>query len=362
MIPEMTELQRSYQVPGKAVTEYPIPHQATLQPLLTSVETHSNGNKKGGLIPYPVQTLQSNANNLVSPVLLQGETMSTGHMHRSQIVIEKSQKSFYHKLPLPRSVSTMGSGESRSSDARVMTLFEHYKDPNDDSILSEGIERLCQDLQLRPDEFKVLVLAWKLNAEQMCRFSRNEFALGLKHMKVDSIKGIQSRLPEIVSELERDNELYKDLYRFTFKFGLDVCTGQRILPAETAIVLWRLVFTICEPPILSRWLRYLEQHPHVRGIPKDTWHMFLNFCDTVGEDLSSYDDTEAWPSLFDDFVEFENDQMNQNISKNETIKISDWPRIEKKFICTYRSFAKQLYCLINFMHILWVYIGFIAVV
>lgn len=318
----MTELQRSYQVPGKAATEYPLPHQGTLQPLLTSVETHSNGNKKGGLVSYPGHLpVQSNANNLLSPML--GDTMSTAQTHRSQIVIEKSQKSFYHKLPLPRSVSTMGSGESRSSDARVMTLFEHYKDPNDDSILSEGIERLCQDLQLCPDEFKVLVLAWKLNAEQMCRFSRNEFAQGLKLMKVDSIKGIQSRLPEIVSELERDNELYKDLYRFTFKFGLDVCTGQRILPAEVAIVLWRLVFTICEPPILSRWLRYLEQHPHVRGIPKDTWHMFLNFCDTVGEDLSSYDDTEAWPSLFDDFVEFENDQMNQNISKNETIKISD---------------------------------------
>ena len=42
--------------------------------------------------------------------------------------------------------------------------------------------------------------------------------------------------------------------------------------------------------------------------------MFLNFVQTVGSDLSQYDDTEAWPSLFDDFVEFENDQLNQNSS------------------------------------------------
>ena len=42
--------------------------------------------------------------------------------------------------------------------------------------------------------------------------------------------------------------------------------------------------------------------------------MFLNFVTTVGSDLTLYDDMEAWPSLFDDFVEFENDQLNQNSS------------------------------------------------
>ena len=40
--------------------------------------------------------------------------------------------------------------------------------------------------------------------------------------------------------------------------------------------------------------------------------MFLNFSDSVGNDLSVYDEDEAWPSLFDDFVEYENDQANQN--------------------------------------------------
>lgn len=45
--------------------------------------------------------------------------------------------------------------------------------------------------------------------------------------------------------------------------------------------------------------------------------MFLNFSEHVGNDLSCYDDNEAWPSLFDDFVEYENDQANQNISKDK---------------------------------------------
>ena len=42
--------------------------------------------------------------------------------------------------------------------------------------------------------------------------------------------------------------------------------------------------------------------------------MFLNLIEAVGDgDLSSYDDSEAWPSLFDDFIEHENDRMaNRN--------------------------------------------------
>lgn len=103
--------------------------------------------------------------------------------------------------------------------------------------------------------------------------------------------------------------------RFTFKFGLDNAAGQRILPVDTAIVLWKLVFNVREPLILERWLTFLESQDSIRGIPKDTWNMFLNFAESVyNGDLSNYDDTEAWPSIFDDFVEYENDQANQNIS------------------------------------------------
>ncbi|KAF9824621.1 hypothetical protein SFRURICE_004078 [Spodoptera frugiperda] len=243
--------------------------------------------------------------------------------HKSITVSERIPKPFYQKLPtLPRTMSSLGTNDSRISESKIIQLFDQYKDSLEDAILAEGIENLCNDLQLNPDDFKVLVLAWKLNASQMCRFTKSEFVQGLKNMKTESIKGIQHKLNEITNELKRDTEHFKDLYRFTFKFGLDVSTGQRILPTDIAIVLWRLVFTNNEPPILDRWLLYLEKNPHIRGIPKDTWYMFLNFCEFIGDDLSSYDDTEAWPSLFDDFVEYENDQMNQNVKKND-IKTQD---------------------------------------
>ncbi|CAB3224187.1 unnamed protein product [Arctia plantaginis] len=250
-----------------------------------------------------------------------GELVSA--QQKSILMSDKTPKPFYQKLPsIPRTMSSLGSNDCRISETKINQLFDQYKDSLEDAILAEGIENLCNDLQLNPDDFKVLILAWKLNASQMCRFTKTEFIQGLKNMKTDSVKGIQLKLTEITTELKRDTEHFKDLYRFTFKFGLDVSTGQRILPTDIAILLWRLVFTNNDPPILDRWLMYLEKNPHIRGIPKDTWYMFLNFCEFIGDDLTSYDDTEAWPSLFDDFVEYENDQMNQNVKKND-IKTED---------------------------------------
>ncbi|XP_045121599.1 DCN1-like protein 3 [Portunus trituberculatus] len=246
------------------------------------------------------------------------DAQSNGSGKNSIIISASEKRSFYSRIPpLAKSASNEVRRLSSKdySEAKISNLFEVYKDQHCDYILSEGIENLCRDLDVRPEEFKVLVLAWKFGAETMCRFSRREFVSGCKALKVDSIKGIQSKFSEMLIEVQ-DPEKFKDLYRFTFKFGLDADSGQRILPSEMALLLWKLVFSQREPSVLKRWLTFLERHPHIRGIPRDTWNMFLNFTEAVGDDLSSYDDTEAWPSLFDDFVEYENDQLNQNISKD----------------------------------------------
>ena len=45
--------------------------------------------------------------------------------------------------------------------------------------------------------------------------------------------------------------------------------------------------------------------------------MFLNFTEVIGDDLSNYDDNEAWPSLFDDFVEYENERQAKKQQENQ---------------------------------------------
>lgn len=98
-------------------------------------------------------------------------------------------------------------------------LYEVYKDPDDeDMILTDGIERLCNDLNYQPDEFAILVLAWCLDASQMCRFTKTEFIDGLHKMRADTIASIRLRLEQTIEMLRVDAEMFKQLYRFTFRY------------------------------------------------------------------------------------------------------------------------------------------------
>ncbi|XP_019737213.1 DCN1-like protein 3 [Hippocampus comes] len=203
-------------------------------------------------------------------------------------------------------------GEPRKADSpeglsikHIEELFSCYKDEQEDAILEEGMERFCNDLCVDPAEFRVLVLAWKFQAATMCKFTRKEFVEGCKAIQADSLEGICSRFPCMLLEAQGE-ENFKDLYRFTFQFGLDADEGQRSLQRDIAIALWRLVFTQDMPFILEHWLDFLaENPPGIRGISRDTWNMFLNFTQAIGPDLSNYSEDEAWPSLFDTFVEWE---------------------------------------------------------
>ncbi|XP_032233097.1 DCN1-like protein 3 [Nematostella vectensis] len=232
-----------------------------------------------------------------------------------------SDKGFFVKPKnnSPKIVRTLSFPRQELDEGKILSLFAKYKDDAEDSILADGMEKFCQDLGVDPTEFVVLVLAWKFDASQMCRFTRKEFIDGCKAVKADSIKGLQNKFPELEEEVAKDVEKFKDLYRFTFKFGLDVEEGQRALPTSIAIALWKLVFSKKPPLVLEKWFAYLGQR-EVRGISRDTWNMFWNFTETIDSDFTNYDDSEAWPSLFDDFVEYERERSTESCPIEEKHK------------------------------------------
>jgi len=240
------------------------------------------------------------------------------HVSESKIYVELTRPhSERHSVEKKRTLQSTSSGGSDTAlEAHAQVLFEQYCDlAEEDCISVGGLESLCDDLGLEPDDFLLLLLAWQCNAATMCRLTRSEFVDGCRHLKATTTDGIRSRLKDLAVDVQRDKNKFRDLYRWAYALALDTTILQRSLPLDIAVAMWRLVFGGADaaPKILPRWLDFLEKRDDVHSISRDTWEMFLVFVTKIGDDLDSYDESEAWPSLLDDFVEYENDRQNQNL-------------------------------------------------
>lgn len=285
-------------------------HVLSNQPTKEKIN-HGINNLTGKLIYNPIIILYAETDELLHTTNLQHPKKSNSSNFRKTIVINGKANSNCSLID-EKTVAQTGTKknkvllehfikfliilakESQIADNAINKLFEEYKDECEDAILSDGIERLCTDLNYSPDAFEILVLAFCLEATQMCKFTRQEFIHGLKNLNATTIAELRLRLVEIVEKLKTDVDLFKQLYRFTFNFGLD--EGSRILNLEMAMDLWKLVFTVHGPAddLLERWLSFLSKES-IRGIQRDTWLMFQNFAECF--DITSfdlYDSDEAW--------------------------------------------------------------------
>ena len=238
------------------------------------------------------------------------------HVSESKIYVELTRADRHSGEKKRTLQATNSSGSDTALEAHVQVLFERYCDLTEEDCISvSGLESLCADLGLEPDDFLLLLLAWQCSAATMCRLTRTEFLNGCRLLKATTTDTILARLKDLAIDVKRDKNKFRDLYRWAYGFALDSSIIQRNLPLDIAIAIWKLVFdgADSEPKILSRWLEFLEKRDDLHSISRDTWEMFLVFVTKIGDNLDSYDESEAWPSLLDDFVEYENDRQNQNL-------------------------------------------------
>lgn len=65
-----------------------------------------------------------------------------------------------------------------------------------------------------------------------------------------------------------------------------------------------------DSPFLAAFTDFLNGNESVTHVTQDQFCQFLEFSLRVKPDLSDYDDSAAWPLLFDDFVEHQRENAS----------------------------------------------------
>ncbi|KAL0353381.1 UNVERIFIED_CONTAM: DCN1-like protein 1 [Sesamum angustifolium] len=210
------------------------------------------------------------------------------------------------RLRMPKTLECL-----KKYDANIyyfaLTLFEcnvtfqlSLEDDSVDIILADGITRLCDDIQVDPQDIVMLVLAWHMKASTMGQFSKQELVDGFESLGVETVEQLKGKIPFMRSELE-DSHKFRQIYNFAFDWSQD--KGQKALPLDTALEMWKLLFAQKKWPLLDDWIQFLQEK-HDKAISQDLWSHTLEFATTVDTSLSNYDPAGAWPCVMDDFVEY----------------------------------------------------------
>ena len=119
-------------------------------------------------------------------------------------------------------------------------------------------------------------------------------------------------------------DFFKRVYKQTFLIAR--LPGQKIVPLETALEYWRLLFTApslswntAGTPWLTLWLEYLESQ-WKKSVSKDMWDQTGVFAMKSLEDesMSWWSEDGAWPGVLDEFVVYVRDKRGNVTSGAES--------------------------------------------
>jgi len=200
----------------------------------------------------------------------------------------------------PSHSSIKADTDKNLSMKRLEELFEKYKEPEGTQIGPEGIETLCKDLGVEPEDVVMLVFAWHMNAQSQGYFNKDEFISGLQKLGVDSISRLKSQLSNFRKDLD-DPAKFKEIYRYAFGFAKE--RDSKILDLQTADALIALVMSNRFPHADSL-RQFLKEQTSYKSVNNDQWMNILEFSRTIKADFSNYDENGAWPVLLDEYCEW----------------------------------------------------------
>lgn len=180
--------------------------------------------------------------------------------------------------------------------------FNEYADTDiPDEVGPDGIERLCADVGADIESVEILYIAWRLGAQSMGVFRRDEWRSGMARIGVQNSAQLKFLVPYIRNLLLDSPQSFKALYYWTFEFAKEKETSRNI-PVEIASGMWNILVPPATFPHTAKFTRFLAEKGPVQAINKDQWRSFLEFVNTINDSLTGYDESQSWPVLFDEYV------------------------------------------------------------
>ncbi|PIA56750.1 hypothetical protein AQUCO_00700837v1 [Aquilegia coerulea] len=208
------------------------------------------------------------------------------------------------------SIATCTASTSASSKAvtkeleRIDQLFYSYANKSSGVIDPEGIESLCSDVGVDYTDVRILMLAWKMNAERQGYFTLEEWRKGLKSLKVDTITKLKNALSADLEKEVRTATNFTEFYSYSFQYCLTE-EKQKVVDIESVCELLTLVLGSKFQVQVDSFVEYLKSQNDYKVLNMDQWMGFLRFCNEIKfSDLSNYDEDLAWPFILDNFVEW----------------------------------------------------------
>ena len=171
--------------------------------------------------------------------------------------------------------------------------------------MGEGLERLCKDLEMEPNDQRILLFIFFCGRDcKMGLLTLQQFKAGCRALgtNVDSLKKLKAAIHALTITL--DDQKFPDFHDFAFSFAC-VENKQTKLAIDDTCTMLRVVFGsgFSSSYHVERLLEFLPEQEETH-VTRDQWNGFLRFVFEVAHDLCNLVEDDAWPTLLDSYVDW----------------------------------------------------------
>lgn len=212
-----------------------------------------------------------------------------------------------------RKINRRKKNQKSSVSKQLQTLFNKYKESEPDAtgknyIGVDGTMQYIEDLGYEPEDEVVLCIAEFLESKSVGDFKEESFLKNWGDVDCNTIEEMSEYIETTLKpKLHSNQQYFTKIYQYTFRFILGI--GEKTVSLDIAKDYWNLLVPHEYKKELETFVNFLDQKSHSQ-ITHDQWNMLIPFLKFYHSDpqLKSYDESQSWPLLMDDFYEFLQDK------------------------------------------------------